>query len=87
MNLKYLAVVTNIRDRGDSIGETDEIVGFEGWADAWDFLAQAARDRGDLIGDAIENGLSIGHKYTYAIWEYDPDGKGGDRFYRTKTFN
>lgn len=85
MNLKYLAVITDIVTADTN--NADEIVGFEDWKGARDFLEQAARDRGDLIGDTIESGLFIDRKYTYVIWEYDPENEGGDRFYRTKTFN
>ena len=84
MNLKYLAVITDIANV--NIGNTDEIVGFVAWKDARDFLEQAARDHGDLTGDTLESGLPISRKYTYAIWEYDPGNEGGDRFYKTKTF-
>lgn len=85
MSLKYLAVITDVVTA--DINNADEIVGFEDQKNARDFLEQAARDCGDLIGDTIERGFSIGRKYTYAIWEYDPDSEGGDRFYRIKTFN
>ena len=91
MNLKYLAVITDIANV--NIGNTDEIVGFVAWKDARDFLEQAARDHGDLTGDAavweydpLESGLSRSRRYIYAIWEYDPDNEGGDRFCRTKIF-
>lgn len=85
MDLKYLAVITDVIDI--DINKADEIVGFEDWKGARDFLEQAARDHGNLIGDTIESGLSNNRRHTYAIWEYDPDGEGGDRFYRTQAFN
>jgi len=88
MMLKYLAAITDIINR-----KADEIVGFVAWKDARDFLEQAARDHGDLTGDAaiweydpLESGLSRSRRYIYAIWEYDPDNEGGDRFCRTKIF-
>ena len=87
---KILAVITDIIFIPSSLLEVDknktEIVGFEDWNGVRDFLEQAARDHGDLIGETIECGFSNNRRHTYAIWEYDPDGEGGDRFYRTTTF-